>query len=183
MSNSCVMVLILTISLFLCFIKYFHKNISGRAILFNTVVSLVFVLRYLMTFLRNMGLAHKLPLDHSIYFHKVVGWLIFSQAWLHTIAHLINFGESTAITLHTGLLLVSLLSSFSMLHYDWSIYIPVLWYFLMLQLYHGCIINYVIISYLSSLIVLMFLLWSSVVLLSRFIMLCFIFTFAERTLQ
>ena len=68
---------------------------SGRAILFNTVVSLVFVLRYLMTFLRNMGLAHKLPLDHSIYFHKVVGWLIFSQAWLHTIAHLINFGEST----------------------------------------------------------------------------------------
>ena len=46
-----------------------------------------------MTFLRNMGLAHKLPLDHSIYFHKVVGWLIFSQAWLHTISHLINFGK------------------------------------------------------------------------------------------
>lgn len=46
-----------------------------------------------MTFLRNMGLAHKLPLDHSIYFHKVVGWLIFGQAWLHTIAHLINFGK------------------------------------------------------------------------------------------
>ena len=66
---------------------------SGRAILFNTVVSLVFVLRYLMTFLRNMGLAHKLPLDHNIYFHKVVGWIIFVQAWLHTIAHLINFGE------------------------------------------------------------------------------------------
>ena len=73
---------------------------SGRAILFNTVVSLVFVLRYLMTFLRNMGLAHKLPLDHSIYFHKVVGWLIFSQAWLHTIAHLINFGESAACCHH-----------------------------------------------------------------------------------
>ena len=65
----------------------------GRAILFNTVVSLVFVLRYLMTFLRNMGLAHKLPLDNNIYFHKVVGWIIFVQAWLHTIAHLINFGE------------------------------------------------------------------------------------------
>ena len=66
---------------------------SGRAILFNTVVSLVLVLRYLMTFLRNMGLAHKLPLDHNIYFHKVVGWIIFVQAWLHTISHLINFGE------------------------------------------------------------------------------------------
>merc|ERR1719242_2642280 len=71
---------------------YMISRACGRAILFNTVVSLVFVLRYLMTFLRNMGLAHKLPLDHSIYFHKVVGWLIFSQAWLHTIAHLINFG-------------------------------------------------------------------------------------------
>ena len=86
------------------FFLNFPKNISGRAILFNTVVSLIFVLRYLMTFLRNMGLAHKLPLDHSIYFHKVVGWLIFSQAWLHTIAHLINFGESTAITLHWPLI-------------------------------------------------------------------------------
>ena len=70
-----------------------NMKFSGRAILFNTVVSLVLVLRYLMTFLRNMGLAHKLPLDHNIYFHKVVGWIIFVQAWLHTISHLINFGE------------------------------------------------------------------------------------------
>ena len=76
-------------------IRFPPQNIyfSGRAILFNTVVSLVFVLRYLMTFLRNVGLAHKLPLDHNIYFQKVVGWIIFVQAWLHTIAHLINFGE------------------------------------------------------------------------------------------
>jgi len=71
---------------------YMISRAMGRAILFNVVISLIFVLRYLMTFLRNMGLAHKLPLDHSIYFHKVVGWLIFSQAWLHTISHLINFG-------------------------------------------------------------------------------------------
>ena len=68
-------------------------HFTGRAILFNVVVSLIFVLRYLMTFLRNMGLAHKLPLDHSIYFHKVVGWLIFSLGWVHTLCHLINFGE------------------------------------------------------------------------------------------
>ena len=113
------------ISMFCFFLLNFLKIFpSGRAILFNTVVSLVFVLRYLMTFLRNMGLAHKLPLDHSIYFHKVVGWLIFSQAWLHTIAHLINFGESTvhtAITCNTVLPLASILSSHSILHYDWSI--------------------------------------------------------------
>ena len=68
-------------------------HFTGRAILFNVVVSLIFVLRYLMTFLRNMGLAHKLPLDHSIYFHKVVGWLIFSLGWVHILCHLINFGE------------------------------------------------------------------------------------------
>ena len=67
--------------------------ISGRALLINTILSLFLVIRYLITFLRNMGLAHKLPLDHNIYFHKVVGWLIFGQAWLHTIAHLINFGK------------------------------------------------------------------------------------------
>ena len=60
---------------------------------FNSVMILVLVLRYTITILRNMGLAHVLPLDHNIYFHKVVGWIIFVQAWLHTIAHLINFGE------------------------------------------------------------------------------------------
>jgi hypothetical protein len=69
--------------------------ISGRALLINTILSLFLVIRYLITFLRNMGLAHKLPLDHNIYFHKVVGWLIFGQAWLHTIAHLLNFGKCT----------------------------------------------------------------------------------------
>jgi hypothetical protein len=54
---------------------------------------LVLVLRYTITILRNMGLAPFLPLDHNIYFHKLVGWVIFGQSWLHTIMHLINFGK------------------------------------------------------------------------------------------
>ena len=119
---------------------------SGRAILFNTVVSLVFVLRYLMTFLRNMGLAHKLPLDHSIYFHKVVGWLIFSQAWLHTIAHLINFGESThRLPLYNWSLLSSLLV------YDWLIS-----HHVTLLLLYNWLIFVTLCHYIFSLIVLMF---------------------------
>jgi hypothetical protein len=31
-------------------------------------------------------------LDNNIFIHKVIGTLIFVQAWCHTIMHLINFG-------------------------------------------------------------------------------------------
>ena len=54
---------------------------------------LVLVLRYTITILRNMGLAQILPLDYNIYFHKMVGEIIFVQAWIHTAMHLINFGK------------------------------------------------------------------------------------------
>jgi hypothetical protein len=54
---------------------------------------LTFILRYTITLMRKMGLASKLPLDHHVYLHKFTGVLIFVQAWLHTIAHLINFGK------------------------------------------------------------------------------------------
>jgi hypothetical protein len=66
--------------------------LAGRCINFNSVMILVLVLRYTITILRNMGLAQVLPLDHNVYFHKVVGWLLFGLSWLHTIMHLINFG-------------------------------------------------------------------------------------------
>ena len=54
---------------------------------------LFFILRYTITLMRKMGLASKLPLDHHVYLHKFTGVLIFVQAWLHTIAHLVNFGN------------------------------------------------------------------------------------------
>ena len=67
--------------------------ISGRCLNFNSVMILVLVLRYTITILRNMGLSPIIPLDHNIYFHKLVGVIIFFQAWIHTIMHLINFGR------------------------------------------------------------------------------------------
>ena len=67
--------------------------ISGRCLNFNSVMILVLVLRYTITILRNMGLSPIIPLDHNIYFHKLVGVIIFFQAWIHTIMHLINFGK------------------------------------------------------------------------------------------
>ena len=53
---------------------------------------LVLVLRHSITMLRNLGLASVLPLDNNIYFHKLVGRLIFVQAWIHATMHLLNFG-------------------------------------------------------------------------------------------
>jgi len=71
---------------------YMISRATGRAILFNTCLVLVLVLRYTITLLRKFGLANFLPLDHNIYFHKVVGCLIFAQGMTHSAMHLLNFG-------------------------------------------------------------------------------------------
>merc|ERR1719220_585957 len=71
---------------------YLLSRACGRTLLFNSVLVLVLVLRYSITILRNLGPASILPLDNNIYFHKLVGRIIFAQAWIHTIMHLINFG-------------------------------------------------------------------------------------------
>ena len=54
---------------------------------------LVLVLRYTITVMRELGIGTIFPLDHNIYLHKVVGYIIFFQSWFHTIMHLINFGK------------------------------------------------------------------------------------------
>ena len=63
----------------------------GRALIFNSVVILILVMRNAITFMRRLGLGAFLPLDHVIYVHKVTGTLIFFQALAHSIAHLCNF--------------------------------------------------------------------------------------------
>ena len=73
---------------------YLLSRACGRALLFNSVLILVLVLRYSITMLRDLGLASVLPLDKNIYFHKLVGRIIFVQAWIHTLMHLMNFGEA-----------------------------------------------------------------------------------------
>lgn len=51
------------------------------------------MLRQCITFLRTHGFIAILPLDHHIYLHKVVGMTIGILSIVHTIAHLLNFGN------------------------------------------------------------------------------------------
>ena len=72
-------------------IFYVLSRACGRTLLFNSVLVLVLVLRNSITLLRKYGLASFLPLDNNIYLHKLVGVLIYLQASLHAIMHVINF--------------------------------------------------------------------------------------------
>ncbi len=63
----------------------------GRVLLYNSMLILVLVLRYTITVMRELGIGSLLPLDNNIYLHKVVGYLIFVQATVHTVMHLCNF--------------------------------------------------------------------------------------------
>ncbi len=62
-------------------------------LLYNSMLILVLVLRYTITVMRELGIGAVLPLDNNIYLHKVLGYLIFTQASIHTVMHLCNFGE------------------------------------------------------------------------------------------
>ena len=73
---------------------YLLSRANGRCLLFNSTMILIVVLRYTVSKMRDLGLSKILPLDHNIYIHKLIGILIFIQAWWHTIMHLINFGKN-----------------------------------------------------------------------------------------
>ncbi|XP_076029976.1 NADPH oxidase 5-like [Oratosquilla oratoria] len=64
----------------------------GQALNLNCTLSVVFMLRQTITFLRAHGAASFLPLDQHLYLHKMSGWLIFILSIVHTIAHLLNLG-------------------------------------------------------------------------------------------
>ena len=70
---------------------YVLSRACGRTLLFNSVLVLVLVLRNSITLLRHVGLSSFLPLDSNIYFHKLVGVMIFLQSFVHTVMHLANF--------------------------------------------------------------------------------------------
>jgi len=70
---------------------YMTSRACGRVLHANVWLLLFFVLRHTLTLLQRFGVGSMLPLDHSIFLHKVVGWLIFVYAILHSIAHLLNF--------------------------------------------------------------------------------------------
>ena len=77
-----------SILFFIDFLQIQATHISGN--IYTTTQLTLF--RYTITALRNLGLSAILPLDNNIFIHKVIGTLIFVQAWCHTIMHLINFG-------------------------------------------------------------------------------------------
>ena len=70
---------------------FFASRATGKALLFNTIMVLVVVLRNTITYLRRLNLSGILPLDNNIYLHKVIGTIIFVLAAIHSLAHLSNF--------------------------------------------------------------------------------------------
>lgn len=54
---------------------------------------LLLTLRRSFTWLRSRGMDWLLPLDRTIYFHKMIGWLICVFSVVHTLAHIINYGK------------------------------------------------------------------------------------------
>ena len=79
---------------------YMTSRAMGLTMDFNTMMVLTMVLRHSLTTLRKLGLAKILPIDNNIWLHKVFGWTLFVQAWLHTIAHLFNLGFNVSPEFH-----------------------------------------------------------------------------------
>ncbi|XP_046387375.1 NADPH oxidase 5 [Ischnura elegans] len=78
--------------------EYWDSNVyvivaraCGQCLNLDCSLVLALMLRRCLTFLRAHGLSHFLPLDHHIYFHKLVGVLILGFSILHTIMHSVNF--------------------------------------------------------------------------------------------
>ncbi|XP_054159931.1 NADPH oxidase 5-like [Oppia nitens] len=64
---------------------------NGQCLNFMCAFIIVCVLRKSITKLRSIGLSEFLPLDHYVYFHKLMGWLIVFYSIFHTVMHVMNF--------------------------------------------------------------------------------------------
>lgn len=51
------------------------------------------MLRRCLTWLRATWLAQVLPLDRNIQFHQLMGYVVVGLSLVHTVAHVVNFGE------------------------------------------------------------------------------------------
>ena len=61
---------------------------------FNSAFVLIPMLRYFLTYLRSKRfVASFLPLDNTVWIHKVIGVIIFLQSVCHVLAHLGNIGK------------------------------------------------------------------------------------------
>ena len=53
----------------------------------------VLMLRRCLTWLRATWLAQVLPLHHNLQFHQLMGYVVVGLSLVHTVAHVVNFGE------------------------------------------------------------------------------------------
>jgi len=79
---------------------YMTSRAMGLTMDFNTMMVITMILRHSLTTLRKLGLAKIVPIDNNIWLHKVFGWTLFAQAWIHTIAHLLNIGFNVSPAFH-----------------------------------------------------------------------------------
>ena len=75
--------------------RIYHILSAGKCLHFNSIMIMMLVIRTVITKLRELGFGSILPLDNNIYLHKVCGYLIFVQAWIHASMHLLNLGKYT----------------------------------------------------------------------------------------
>lgn len=66
---------------------------SGQCLNFLCSIIVLLVCRRSINHLRCKGFGQYLPLDDSVYFHKLIGWLIVFHATLHTVGHILNFNR------------------------------------------------------------------------------------------
>ncbi|KAM5291723.1 NADPH oxidase 5 [Ctenodactylus gundi] len=63
----------------------------GQCLNFDCSFIAVLMLRRCLTWLRATWLAQVLPLDHSIQFHQLMGYVVVGLSLVHTAAHMVNF--------------------------------------------------------------------------------------------
>lgn len=51
------------------------------------------MLRRCLTWLRATRLVQVLPLDYTVHFHQLMGYTVVGLSLVHTVAHVVNFGE------------------------------------------------------------------------------------------
>ena len=64
---------------------------QGACLNFNGMLILLPMIRTLMRWIRETFLFALIPVDHNIGFHKIVGYVLFFFALLHTGAHFLNY--------------------------------------------------------------------------------------------
>ena len=65
----------------------------GACLNFNPMFVLVLMFRHVLSWIRSTRFYFLFPLDNITKLHKIVGWMIFFFACVHTFAHIANFSK------------------------------------------------------------------------------------------